>query len=111
MTLEAVFGAAKRVASRTVSSLILAYLSAAFVALLVVGFVAYPYRGRRAPHAGRRFNDAVAAMVERADPGEAPPYGVLTEPEKSRRMSARFEGAERNLRRGARVLTPSRGRH
>jgi hypothetical protein len=76
------------------------------VALLVVGFVAYPYRGRRAPlPRSERLTDAVASVADRVDPGEAPPLGVLSTPEKSRAMSARFERAEQRLRRGARVLT------
>ena len=47
----------------------------------------------------------MAAVADRVDPGEAPPLGVLSTPEKSRAMSARFERVEQRLRRGARVLT------
>lgn len=73
------------------------------LALLVVGFVAYPYRGRSTP-IGDRLTERVADMAERVAPGEAPPLGVLSSPEKSRAMSARFERVERRVRRGARVL-------
>lgn len=91
--------------------LIAAHVVLGLLALLVVGFVAYPYRGRSAPvpHADR-ISDAVASVAGRVDPGEAPPLGVLTTPEKSRAMSARFERLERRLRRGARLLvTAGRG--
>lgn len=87
--------------------LLLVHLVLGFVALLVVGFVAYPYRGRTVPRAGR-LTDAVAAVAERVDPGESPPLGVLTTPEKSRAMSRRFERVEQHIRRGARVLVTSR---
>ena len=54
--------------------------------------------------------EKVAEVADRVDPGEAPPLGVLSTPEKSRAMSERFERAERRLRRGARVLvTAGRG--
>ncbi len=86
-------------------TLLLAHLVLGVVALLVVGFVAYPYRGREIPRA-ERLTDSLAAAVERVDPGEAPPLGVLSTPEKSRAMSARFEKAERQVRR---VVTAGRG--
>jgi len=86
-------------------TLLLAHLVLGVVALLVVGFVAYPYRGREIPRA-ERLTDSLAAAVERVDPGEAPPLGVLSTPEKSRAMSARFEKAERQVRR---VVTVGRG--
>ena len=86
-------------------TLLLAHLVLGVVALLVVGFVAYPYRGREIPRA-ERLTDSLAAAVERVDPGEAPPLGVLSTPEKSRAMSARFERAERQVRR---VVTAGRG--
>ena len=60
-------------------TLLLAHLVLGVVALLVVGFVAYPYRGREIPRA-ERLTDSLAAAVERVDPGEAPPLGVLTHP-------------------------------
>ena len=69
----------------------------------VVGFVAFPYRGRPTP-IGDRLTEKVAEMAERVDPGEAPPLGVLSTPEKSRAMSDRFERVEHRLRRGARGL-------
>ena len=86
-------------------TLLLAHLVLGVVALLVVGFVAYPYRGREIPRA-ERLTDSLAAAVERVDPGEAPPLGVLSTPEKSRAMSARFEKAEQQVRR---VVTVGRG--
>ncbi len=86
-------------------TLLLAHLVLGVVALLVVGFVAYPYRGREIPRA-ERLTDSLTAAVERVDPGEAPPLGVLSTPEKSRAMSARFEKAERQVRR---VVTAGRG--
>ena len=86
-------------------TLLLVHLVLGVVALLVVGFVAYPYRGREIPRA-ERLTDSLAAAVERVDPGEAPPHGVLSTPEKSRAMSARFERAERQVRR---VVTVGRG--
>ena len=88
-----------------VITLLLAHLVLGVVALLVVGFVAFPYRGREIPRA-ERLTDSLAAAVERVDPGEAPPLGVLSTPEKSRAMSARFERAERQVRR---VVTVGRG--
>jgi hypothetical protein len=92
-----------------VISLLAVHLVLGAIALLVVAFVAFPYRGRAVPKA-ERLTDAVATVAERVDPGEAPPLGVLTTPEKSRAMSARFERVERRLRRGARVLvTAGRG--
>lgn len=91
------------------TELLFAHVVLGVVALLVVGFVAYPYRGRRTP-VGERIVEKVAEVAGRVDPGEAPPLGVLSTPEKSRAMSERFERAERRLRRGARVLvTAGRG--
>jgi len=89
-----------------VTELLAVHVLLGMLALLVVGFVAYPYRGRRAPlPRSERLTDAVASVADRVDPGEAPPLGVLSTPEKSRAMSARFERVEQRLRRGARVLT------
>ena len=88
-----------------VTTLLLAHLLLGLVALLVVGFVAFPYRGRQHPP-GRAPHRQVAALADRVDPGEAPPHGVLTTPEKSRAMSDRFERAERQVRR---VVTAGRG--
>lgn len=85
------------------TELLIVHLALGFVALLVVVFVAFPYRGRSVPRA-ERLTDAVAAVADRVDPGEAPPQGVLSSPEKSRAMSERFERAEDHLRRGARVV-------
>ncbi|MDQ1600490.1 MAG: hypothetical protein QOD68_1964 [Actinomycetota bacterium] len=75
------------------------------VALLVVGVVVVLHRGRQAPRAGR-LTEKVTELADRVDPGEAPPQGVLTSPAKSRAMSARFERAERQVRR---VVTAGRG--
>ncbi len=88
-----------------VTTLLIAHLVLGLVALLVVGFVAFPYRGRDIPRA-ERLSESIAAAVDRVDPGEAPPLGVLTTPEKSRAMSARFERAERQVRK---VVTVGRG--
>ncbi|MGZ4591536.1 MAG: hypothetical protein ACXV2I_12200 [Actinomycetes bacterium] len=86
------------------TSLIFLHLSFGLLALLVVLFVAFPYRGRTVPKA-ERITGALAAVTERVDPGESPPLGVLTTPEKARRISRRFEMAEWKVRRGARALT------
>jgi hypothetical protein len=92
-----------------VISLLAVHLVIGAVALLVVAFVAFPYRGRAVPKTGR-LTDKLTTVADRVDPGEAPPLGVLTTPEKSRAMSERFERAERRLRRGARtVVTAGRG--
>jgi hypothetical protein len=94
-----------------VTALLTTHVLLGLVALLVVGFVAYPYRGRRVPvpHS-ERITDAVASVADRVDPGDSPPLGVLSTPEKSRAMSARFERVEQLLRRGARKLvTAGRG--
>ncbi|MDQ1625449.1 MAG: hypothetical protein QOJ49_947 [Actinomycetota bacterium] len=76
-----------------VTTLLLAHVFFGLLALLVLGFVSFPYRGRTAPKA-RRLSEAVASVAERVDPGVAPPLGVLSTPEKSRRVSKRFERAE-----------------
>jgi hypothetical protein len=92
-----------------VTELLAAHLAFGAIALLVVAFVAFPYRGRTVPRA-ERLTDAVVSVADRVDPGDAPPLGVLTTPEKSRAMSDRFERVERSVRRGARVLvTAGRG--
>lgn len=87
-----------------VDALILAYLIAALLSGLVVLFVAFPYRRRPVPKA-KRITEAVVSVAERVDPGEAPPLGVLSTPEKSRRMSRRFERVEQKVRRGVRALS------
>jgi hypothetical protein len=89
----------------TVRTLLIAHLALGAVALLVVAFVAFPYRGRGIPKAGR-LTEKVIDLTDRVDPGEAPPLGVLSTPEKSRAMSARFERVERQVRR---VVTAGRG--
>jgi hypothetical protein len=88
-----------------VTTLLLAHLLLGLVALLVMGFVALLYRGRDIPRA-ERLTERVEAVADRVDPGEAPPLGVLSTPEKSRAMSARFERAEHNVRK---VVTVGRG--
>ena len=89
-------------------TLLIAHAVLGLVALLVVGFVAYPYRGRAVPRAGRLngLNDKVVDLRDRVDPGEALPLGVLSNTEKSRAMSARFERVEQQVRR---VVTAGRG--
>jgi hypothetical protein len=77
--------------------LLVFHLFFGFLALLVLAFVCFPYRGRTAPKA-RRLSEAVASVADRVDVPEAPPHGVLTAPEKSRRVSQRFERAERRVR-------------
>jgi hypothetical protein len=86
-------------------TLLLAHVLLGVLGLLVVGFVAFPYRGRGIPRAGR-LSERVIDLTDRVDPGEAPPHGVLTTPEKAKAMSARFERAERQVRR---VVTAGRG--
>lgn len=88
------------------TTLLIAHAILGLVALLVVAFVAFPYRGRTMPRA-ERLSERVVAVAEKVDPGEAPPLGVLSTPEKSRAMSARFEHAERRIRHGARALLPT----
>jgi len=87
-----------------VQTLLIAHAALGVLALLVVGFVAYPYRGRGIPKAGR-LTDRVIDLRDRVDPGEAPPQGVLSTPEKSRAMAARFERVESSVRR---AVTPGR---
>ena len=88
-----------------VTTLVIAVLLLGFLGLLVVGFVAFPYRGRRVPEGRiptgrlRGLAERSGAWARRVAPGEAPPLGVLTSPEKSRAMSARFERAEEQVRR------------
>ena len=89
----------------TVTTLLLADLLLGLVALLVVGVVVVLHRGRQIPRAGR-LTEKVTELADRVDPGEAPPQGVLTSPAKSRAMAARFERAERQVRR---VVTAGRG--
>jgi hypothetical protein len=89
-----------------VDVLLIAFLVIGVVGLLIVAFVAYPYRGRDVPKA-ERLSQAVAAVAEKVDPGESPPLGVLSTPEKSRKMSRRFEAAERLLRHGTTKPTPA----
>jgi hypothetical protein len=89
----------------SVDALLIAHVVIGVVGLLVVAFVAYPYRGRAVPRA-ERLTNAVAAVAEKVDPGESPTHGVLGSPEKSRKMSRRFESAENKVRRGAKVLVP-----
>jgi hypothetical protein len=74
------------------------------VGLLVVAFVAFPYRGRTVPKA-RRLSSAVADVTEKLDPGPAPAHGVLGTPEKSRRISRRIEKIESLLRHPARAMS------
>ena len=86
------------------TSLLLVHAAIGLIALLVMLVAAVMHHeqtARRAP----RVAAAVAAVAERVDPGEAPPLGVLSTPEKSRRISRRFELAEWKVRRGARALT------
>ena len=88
------------------TELIVAHAVIGVLGLLVVLFVAFPYRGRSVPRA-QRLTDKVVSVADRMDPGEAPPLGVLSTPEKSRAMSERFERAEGHVRRGARVMVPA----
>ena len=78
-------------------TLLLVHLVLGLLAALVVAFVAFPYRGRLIPRAPR-LTEKVAEIADRVAPGEAPPLGVLSTPEKSRAMSARFERAERQVK-------------
>lgn len=88
-----------------VLTLLIAQLALGVVALLVVGFVAFPYRGRPVPRA-ERLTEKVVDLRARVDPGDAPPLGVWSTPERSRAMSARFERVERRVRK---VITAGRG--
>jgi hypothetical protein len=84
-------------------ALLIVFVVIGAVGALVVVFVAYPYRGRAVPKA-QRLTAAVTAVTEKVDPGESPPHGVLSSPEKSRRMARRFEKVERKLKSGAKAL-------
>ncbi len=86
------------------TSLLLPHLILGLVGLAVMAFVVLRQRGRtqRQPDPVSR---VVTRVADKVDPGEAPPLGVLSTPEKSRRMSARFENIERRLRRAARSVT------
>lgn len=91
------------------TELLVVHLSLGLLGLVVVAFVAFLYRGRSVPRAGR-LTDVVASVADRVDPGDAPPLGVLSSPAKSRAMSERFERVERHVRRGAKVVvTAGRG--
>jgi hypothetical protein len=85
-------------------TLLLVHASIGLVALFVLAVAALLHHEQAAARAPRAAA-AVNAVAEKVDPGEAPPLGVLTTPEKSRRVSRRFELAEWKLRRGARALT------
>ena len=84
------------------TALILFHLGFGALGALVLLFVAFPYRGRALPKA-ERITEKVAEVAQKVDPGEAPPYGVLTTPEKARRNARRFELAEWKVRQGARA--------
>ena len=88
------------------TTLIVFQLALGLVALLVVGVVAVLYRGRQMAESGRvpaapmhKLSATLAAVADKVLPGDAPPLGVLSSPEKSRAMSARFERAETSVRR------------
>ncbi len=80
------------------------YLIFGFLAMTVIALVVLLYRGQSLSR-GRRVTEVVVSAARRVHPGEAPPQGVLTKPEKSRQVSQRFEAAEDKVRRGARALT------
>lgn len=86
------------------TTLIAAHLIFGFLATAVIALVVLLYRGRSLKRA-QRMTDVVKSAARRVHPGEAPPQGVLTTPEKSRQVSQRFEAAEQKVRRGARALT------
>lgn len=75
--------------------------------LAVLLVVAAFYRGDRVPRAAK-MTGVVTSVAQRVDPGEAPPQGVLTTPEKSRAIAARIERIESRLghqvKSGARAL-------
>lgn len=73
---------------------------------LVLLFVAFPYRGRALPVV-EPLGDAVAAVADRIDPGEAPPQGVLGSPEAARRTRRRIERAESRVTSRLRELSRS----
>ena len=87
------------------TTLIAVQLLFGLVGFVVIALVVLLYRGRSLPSRAQRAREVVVATAQRIHPGEAPPQGVLTTPEKSRQVSQRFEEAEGKLRRGARVLT------
>jgi hypothetical protein len=93
-----------------VDALLLPLLVIAALGLLIVGFVAYPYRGRSVPSAipaSDKIDEALAAVTEKVDPGPSPVHGVLSTPEKARRMSRRFETAEQAILHPIQVMTDS----
>ena len=85
-------------------SLVLVHATIGLLALLVIAVAALLHHEQSAARAPR-VAAAVAAVAQKVDPGEAPPLGVLSKPEKSRRVSRRFEHAEWKVRQGARALT------
>jgi hypothetical protein len=85
-------------------TLLFVHAAIGLVALFVLAVAALLHHEQAAARAPR-VAAAVNAVADKVDPGEAPPLGVLTTPEKSRRVSRRFELAEWKLRRGARALT------
>jgi hypothetical protein len=86
-----------------VTELLVAHGVLGVVGLLVVVFVAFPYRGRSVPRA-ERLTEKVAAVAERVDPGEAPPRGVLGRPDRPRSTAVRSERAERRGGRSAKRM-------
>ena len=86
------------------TSLLLVHATIGLLALFVIAVAALLHHEQAAARAPR-VAAAVNAVADKVDPGEAPPLGVLTTPEKSRRASRRFEQAEWKVRRGARALT------
>jgi hypothetical protein len=93
-----------------VGAFLIADLVIGVVGLLVVVFVAFPYRGRAVPRAVR-LSHKVADVAERLDPGPAPVQGVLTTPVKARRMARRFERVEVVLRNPAKALSSAGRKH
>ena len=85
-------------------TLLATYVVFGLLGLVVLAVVVLLYRGRTLHPRAQRMTDVVVTTARRVHPGEAPPQGVLTTPEKARQVSERIEAVEGKVRRGARVL-------
>ena len=87
------------------TALIVAHALLGLFALLVLGFVSLVYRGGSVPRTDR-LADSLQEFAGRIAPGEAPPNGVLSSPDRDRAIRDRLERAERQVRK---VVTAGRG--
>ena len=66
------------------------------VALAVIAYAAFPARDRPLP-GPERVREVVSTVEQRLAAGEAPPHGLLDDPELRRRVSGGFERAEHRV--------------